>query len=78
MELVIVEASGGQGTTSSCGMRFATLDCGESVVVVSLVERGWDIFGGLMLLGRDATFGGGLGTVLMIWKISSSSSESES
>ena len=30
-----------------------------------------------MLLGRVGTFGGGLGTVLMIWEISSSSSESE-
>ena len=78
MELEIVEVSGGLGTTSSCGMRFATLDCGESVVVVSLVERGWDIFEGLMLLGRVGTFGGGLGIVLMIWEISSSSSESES
>ena len=43
MELEIVEVSGRWGATSSCGMRFATLDCGESVVVVSLVERGWDI-----------------------------------
>ena len=78
MELVIVESSAGHGTTASCGMRLATLDCGISVVVVSLVERGWDIFGGLMLLGRVGTFGGGLGTVLMIWTMSSSSSESES
>ena len=31
-----------------------------------------------MLLGRVGTFEGGLGIVLMIWEISSSSSESES
>ena len=43
------------------------LVCSESVVVVSLVERGWDIFGVLMLLGRGGIFRGGLGTVLMIW-----------
>ena len=40
VELVIVESSGGKGSTSFCGMRLVTLDCGITDVVVSLGERG--------------------------------------